>query len=775
MAIPVELTRLHAWAVSTGDVLPDGKLDKIPRNPLTGAPIDPTNANHWADYDTCAEAVASGKFKLLGMLLSGLDPYVVIDLDPHTPDDEATAEKISQAFSDTYQEISAGGRGIHIICRGELPVDGCRRGGVELYANRRYMICTGNTFLDNEIVEKQQLLTQLWVEVTSGATSHRGGPDLGNFDPDADDTDCRRSDAEILEIASTAENAAKFNALCAGQWAELGYPSQSEADLALFNMLAFYSDDNSQCVRIFRMTALGRREKASRDDYMRYCMATARAAIAPSVLSTIPSPLDAAAPAPVDTAPLEVSATPVPETSGPAPDADVDEWGYAADYVPMPWPPGWAGQLAYHIYRTSLRPVPEVGIMAALAIIAGFCGRSYNTATGAGLNLYQILVAPTGVGKEGLKSGIDRVTGAIRPAIPVIDDRTGPAVIASGQALIKLLDKKPCCLSIFGEFGQTIARLSDARCSGSDRMLLQMLLDIYTKSGHGSRLDGMVYSDRTKDVPVVDAPCFSFIGETTPQIYADLDLSMVESGLLPRINLVEYTGNRPKMNYDIDVPMDDTMLRQLTGMVLTGFALEQRKSVVNVKHSPEAEDALRAINDEADDRINANRSEAVRQLWNRYHLKILKISSLLAVIDDFNAPRVTLDHVRWAELYCRRDIDTWVGKFSAGEIGSTDIRAEGILTAALRAYAHVPVSTRVAAYRVPAGAAHMDDIVPMRYIRKRLKRHSFFQKHTKGTASAIDAAIKEALAAETLVELPIADKIALGIAQTARMFKILDK
>lgn len=772
MPLPFEMTQYRAWAVSTLEPLPNGKLAKVPRHPSTGMPIDPTDPACWATYEECAAAVNAGRFRCMGFMLSSADPFIVIDLDaPVTDEDRQAAESICAAFAGTYQEISASGTGVHIICRGEIPLEGCRRGRVEIYANLRYMICTGNTFVQAEITNQQEMLNVLYAEMA--VTRAKG---MGEFDPDADDSDCERSDIEVLEIGASADNANKFNMLCAGQWQELGYPSQSEADLALFNMLTFYSNDNSQCVRIFRMTALGQREKAQRNDYMSYCVGTARAAVEYSVIGRLDNPLQACAGATSQSEPAQTPATTIIDTpevqvvSTVAEEPELEEWGYAKQYEPLPWPPGWTGHLAHYMYTTALRPVPEVGIMAALGLAAGLIGRSFNTPTGAGLNLYQILVAPTGVGKEGMKSGIDRVLGHMRETLPTIYDRVGPSVIASGQALIKVLDEKPCCISVFGEFGQTIARLGDSRCSASDRMLLQMLLDLYTKSGKGSRLDGMVYSDKTKNVPVLDSPCFSFIGETTPQIYEELDLSMVESGLLPRINLYEYVGDRPRFNYDHDKPIDPVLLRQLCGMALTGFAIEQRKSTVLVAQSPAADEMLRGLNDEADKHINKNRSEAVRQLWNRFHLKVLKVSSLLAVVDNFSAPTVSKEHVAWAEMYCRRDIETWMKKFEQGEIGSRDLRSEGLLQACVAAYAKMAPATRIAHYEVPMSAAGRGDIIPQRYLKKRLKRHSFFQKHPKGTNLAVDLAIKEAVACETLIELPIADKVSLGIAQTAKVY-----
>src|SRR5207253_969370 len=73
-------------------------------------------------------------------------------------------------------------------------------------------------------------------------------------------------DAEIIGKASQARNGAKFRALFyPGDTS--GYPSRSEADLALCSLLAFYTHDHTQIDRIFRESALCRDKWLKRNDY----------------------------------------------------------------------------------------------------------------------------------------------------------------------------------------------------------------------------------------------------------------------------------------------------------------------------------------------------------------------------------------------------------------------------------------------------------------------------------------------------------------------------
>src|SRR4051794_34804145 len=80
----------------------------------------------------------------------------------------------------------------------------------------------------------------------NGVTSHQGSgsPAL--------------QDHEIVTLCFHAQNSGKFQALWQGDTS--GYASQSEADLALLSILAFYTQDRSQLERLFSQSSL-RRDK----------------------------------------------------------------------------------------------------------------------------------------------------------------------------------------------------------------------------------------------------------------------------------------------------------------------------------------------------------------------------------------------------------------------------------------------------------------------------------------------------------------------------------
>ncbi len=72
------------------------------------------------------------------------------------------------------------------------------------------------------------------------------------------------NEEEIINKLQRAKNSHIFNKLYSGDW--IGYNSQSEADLALCNLIAFYTQDEAVIDSIFRHSGLYR-DKWDREDY----------------------------------------------------------------------------------------------------------------------------------------------------------------------------------------------------------------------------------------------------------------------------------------------------------------------------------------------------------------------------------------------------------------------------------------------------------------------------------------------------------------------------
>ncbi len=277
--IPAELRERPQWAVAGPK-----------KSPLTihGGDASSTNPTTWTTFDQAATA-AWNRGLHIGYMLSADDPFACIDLDwcdadsqvrkgkDINPDEWSTSEdvdrycRIVRGFN-SYTERSTYGKGLHIWVRGKIGT-GCRQAGIEVYSEARFIVCTGDRLEQtNPIIEDRNGIVNMMVDDFRRHLARR--IELLEVDPVA-------TDLKIIDSAIKAENKEKFNDLCRGDWRKYGYPSQSEADLALLSMLAFYSPSNDQVRRMFRSTALGKRDKATKNDrYLNYTLRLIRGRMA---------------------------------------------------------------------------------------------------------------------------------------------------------------------------------------------------------------------------------------------------------------------------------------------------------------------------------------------------------------------------------------------------------------------------------------------------------------------------------------------------------------
>lgn len=237
--IPDELKGIKQWVCWAGS--------KLPKNPNTGGNAMSNNPSTWGTFD---EAIAAcEKYNLEGIGLMFAPPYFGVDLDQCIDNEQFVDEFVNTLGS--YAELSKSGSGVHIICKGKLPDGGRRKGNVEMYSEGRFFIMTGNLYGGiarplKECSETVKILHNKYI-ATSASTVTRREYEKLNLD-----------DNEIIDLARRAKNGIYFQALYEGNW-QGAYNSQSDADLAFCNMLAFWTQrDYEQMDRIFRSSGLMR-------------------------------------------------------------------------------------------------------------------------------------------------------------------------------------------------------------------------------------------------------------------------------------------------------------------------------------------------------------------------------------------------------------------------------------------------------------------------------------------------------------------------------------
>jgi len=248
--IPASLKQLNQW-VCFKLVYNEkkGKYDKIPKDPKTGYNAKANDPATWSDFQTAVMAVSKYGFDGIGIQFA--NGIFGVDLDDVVKDGKLTpeAQDIIKTL-DSYTEYSPSGTGVHILCKGTIPPKDRRKGNIEMYSEGRFFTVTGNVL--GEVKEVQERTAQ-------AAAVH--AKYLKREEPKATNQlqELNLSDSELINKAMSAKNGHIFRALWNGDIS--GYPSQSEADLALCNLLAYWTNGNA-----YRMDALFRQSGLYRED-----------------------------------------------------------------------------------------------------------------------------------------------------------------------------------------------------------------------------------------------------------------------------------------------------------------------------------------------------------------------------------------------------------------------------------------------------------------------------------------------------------------------------
>lgn len=262
--LPEALKARRQWVVWKYEDHGKPKSDKVPYNLRTGQKAKSNDSTTWAMFDEAVTAFHRGGFDGIGFVFSEHDPYVGVDLDgcrdPHTGQLEPWAGEIVERL-DSYTEASPSGTGVHIFIKAVLPAGGRKKGKIEMYDSGRFFTVTGEHIggMPPAIEDRTAELAALHAEVF-GKTQEKSQEQAkaGNGSTNGHTTN-PLTDEQIILLAKRAKNGERFTRLCSGD--TTGYPSPSEADLALSSLLAFYcGHDPARIDALFRQSGLYRKK-----------------------------------------------------------------------------------------------------------------------------------------------------------------------------------------------------------------------------------------------------------------------------------------------------------------------------------------------------------------------------------------------------------------------------------------------------------------------------------------------------------------------------------
>lgn len=245
--IPEELKKTRQWVMWNYETR-EGKPTKVPYQ-TNGKKAASDNPDTWTNFGDVLSCIL--KYDGIGIVFA--NGLAGVDLDHHYSDgipDEFAAPIVEKMNS--YTEFSPSSEGVHILCFGTLP-EGRRKDqdlGVEMYDRGRFFTVTGWR-LDGTPPTVEERTSEL-------AALHREifGIPVPVIEPRAAEPN-NLDDQVLIAMACDAKNGTRFYQLWSGDIS--GDPSASEADLALCNMLAFWTGgEASRIDRLFRSSGLMR-------------------------------------------------------------------------------------------------------------------------------------------------------------------------------------------------------------------------------------------------------------------------------------------------------------------------------------------------------------------------------------------------------------------------------------------------------------------------------------------------------------------------------------
>lgn len=281
--IPSDLKETDRW-VCWEEQMRDGKATKIPKSPVEGVEFASTDdSDTWSNFSDAIKTFRTEEYDGIGFVFTTEGNYVGVDLDdcrdPETGEFEEWAIDVMETL-DSFSEISPSGTGSHVIVKGGMPEGRKRRGDIEMYEDGRYFTVTGEVvskqgrLVDEarSIVERSDELREvasqyLYDDEESPSENHSASDakvDIDEIDIDGTQTEHTGSgdlkgipEEDQERLKKMFRRKQKVYNLWNGSTA--GYPSQSEADQALCNHLAYWLDKSARRIdRAFRNSRLYR-------------------------------------------------------------------------------------------------------------------------------------------------------------------------------------------------------------------------------------------------------------------------------------------------------------------------------------------------------------------------------------------------------------------------------------------------------------------------------------------------------------------------------------
>ena len=268
-------------------------------------------------------------------------------------------------------------------------------------------------------------------------------------------------------------------------------------------------------------------------------------------------------------------------------------------------------------------------------------GRAY-TKSGMGLNVYLVVLAATGTGKNSAGAALNKLHSGIafelhkqHQNIPV---RVGPIGVASAQGVLRSSFRRTFAASLtWMKLGIGSNRSLEKMPTTTTRALLKPSSAYSASQAEAFAPGGIVSTagNLSKSVAPLVAPVWSFIGNSVHEVfYESLSEKNVTDGLVGRLTLIERPVSQKLPDFNRahkEVKLDPALVLYVTEMVKFAYGHEQQEehshNWIDVPMSPEAEQwdhVFVAMIQQKKEHHNQAQQGVLVGIWQRVRERTLK-------------------------------------------------------------------------------------------------------------------------------------------------------
>lgn len=731
--IPLELRQLRQWVSFTRgpEKHSSGKLKKTPWVPGENTWAKPNNPQDWRDFKTAA------KYGIPAFVLTAEDPYCFLDVDDAS---EAMQQQVFTLFN-SYTEFSVGGNGFHVIFKGKLSGRGLKRCGLELYDRVRFVLFTGQVMEGKEEIKEidPKIVEELEAEMNAGKV----------MEIDMQENPVKLGDEIVL--ARARKKYQDFQTLWEGAWESLNnmtlpkeqrrFPTQSEADNCLIGYLASISAANEQVRRLFRASALFRSKKTPR--YVDYSLMYYRKQQQKEAKDLVF--IDEW----IKRSKLEMAVEKDDRTDD--------------DLMFQTMPEG----LLKRLYETFMDcpvtqfPLREGSLAAAFVVALTLFSRKYQTFTKGALNMIMVLLGIPGCGKDIIAQGPDALFAAAECDKLLAQVFGGE--LRSKPAVEDALKASPRHVSYIGEIASFIRGICDERAPAHLRDLRTTLTEVWSKGASQLRLRQTKKEQGEHRETIIHRPCLTVYGECpVAEFYMALGSRQGGTGFIPRLTVLEVDHHHIHERRCKQTPFRVDILAIIRNLAEEACKADIPNMLGNsadpviVPCNTDAQRFLEEVEGKMRRRMIQANGDAtlMHEVGGRSAEKMLRVATLLAVCSNPQHPRVTLQHMEWAELFLKCTDAKMVKRIFSGEHDEAVFNQKTLVKRWIEICRRLSPQLRAQNKHFPTPETHFEPcFLPYGYLSDKAQHSLPFKNDKRGKRQALWGVLRDMMEAGELLLL----------------------